>query len=78
MSLATYVRLSLERVYLLDALQRYLKNFMLNSHGQQERAVLTYEGGNGEGKWRPPAPSADMGASCSQAVPTLFSSSIFF
>lgn len=34
-SLATYVRLSLESVCLLGALQRYLENFMLNRPWQQ-------------------------------------------
>lgn len=44
MSLATYVRLSLELVCLLDALQWYLKNSMLNRHEQQTWAALTWEG----------------------------------
>lgn len=72
MSLATYVRLSLEVVCLLDALQRYSESFVLNMHWWQ-RGCCHIGGDVVEGPW---AQICSMVASSQWGLSTLFSSNV--
>lgn len=78
-SLATYVRLSLEVVCLLDALQRYSKTFMLNMHWRRRsRCCRGGDLAEGEGDIRGGhrAQLSSTVASGKQGLSPLFSSSV--